>query len=102
LHDQALTRLKTPELNDWVQRMQDEHPAPLWRGYPVRFSYAHQIGHQPITISIQCNRPEAVDAAYRRYLTSRLRERFQLQVPIRLVFRQKTRRTPRGAKGQRA
>jgi len=102
LHDQASTRLKTPELNDWVQQMQDEHPAPLWRGYPVRFSYAHQIGQQPITISIQCNRPEAVDAAYRRYLTSRLRERFRLQVPIRLVFRQKTRRTPRGAKGQRA
>ncbi|MFL5393189.1 MAG: ribosome biogenesis GTPase Der [Myxococcales bacterium] len=102
LHEQSSTRLKTPELNDWVQQMQDEHPAPLWRGYPVRFSYAHQIGKAPITIVIQCNRPEAVDAAYRRYLTSRLRERFQLQVPIRLVFRQKTRRTPRGTKGQRA
>jgi GTP-binding protein len=102
LHDQASTRLKTPELNDWVQQMQDEHPAPLWRGYPVRFSYAHQIGVAPVTIVIQCNRPEAVDAGYRRYLTSRLRERFRLQVPIRLVFRQKTRRTPRGAKGQQA
>jgi GTP-binding protein len=102
LHDEASTRLKTPELNDWVQEMQDEHPAPLWRGYPVRFSYAHQIGKAPVTIVVQCNRPEAVDDAYRRYLTSRLRERFQLRIPIRLVFRQKTRRTPRGAKGQRA
>jgi GTP-binding protein len=102
LHDEGSTRLKTPDLNDWVQQMQDEHPAPLWRGYPVRFSYAHQIGQQPVTVSIQCNRPEAVDAAYRRYLTSRLRERYKLQVPIRLVFRQKTRRTPRGVKGQPA
>jgi GTP-binding protein len=102
LHDEASTRLKTPELNEWVQRMQDEHPAPLSRGYPVRFSYAYQVGTQPITVAIQCNRPEAVDAAYRRYLTSGLRERFRLHVPVRLVFRQKTRRTPRGTKGQRA
>jgi GTPase len=102
LHDQASTRLKTPELNEWVQRMQDEHPAPLSRGYPVRFSYAYQVGTQPITVAVQCNRPEAVDASYRRYLTSGLRERFRLHVPVRLVFRQKTRRTPRGTKGKRA
>jgi GTP-binding protein len=101
LHDQAATRLKTPELNDWVQRTQDEHPAPLWHGYPVRFSYAVQIGVRPITVAIQCNRPQAVDDAYRRFLVNRFRERFGLQVPVRLVLRQKSRATPRG-KGERA
>src|SRR5438874_6573644 len=54
LHDQAATRLKTPDLNDWVQRTQEEHPAPLWHGYPVRFSYAVQVGVRPISIAIQC------------------------------------------------
>jgi GTP-binding protein len=102
LHDQAATRLKTPELNDWVQKMQEEHPAPLWHGYPVRFSYAYQIGVQPLTIAIQCNRPQAVDEPYRRFLLNRLRERFGLQVPVRLVFRTKSRRTPRGTRGERA
>jgi GTPase len=101
LHDQAATRLKTPELNDWVQRTQDEHPAPLWHGYPVRFSYAVQIGVRPITVAIQCNRPQAVDDAYRRFLVNRFRDRFELQVPVRLVLRQKSRATPRG-KGERA
>jgi GTP-binding protein len=101
LHDQAATRLKTPELNDWVQRTQDEHPAPLWHGYPVRFSYAVQVGVRPISIAIQCNRPQAVDDAYRRFLVNRLRERFQLHVPVRLVLRQKSRSTPRG-RGERA
>jgi GTPase len=96
LHDQSATRLRTPELNEWVQRTQEEHPAPLWHGYPVRFSYAVQVGVRPITIAIQCNRPQAVDDAYRRYLTSRLRERFRLQVPVRLVLRPKSRATPRG------
>src|SRR5712692_5654628 len=101
LHDQAATRLKTPELNDWVQRTQDEHPAPLWHGYPVRFSYAVQVGVRPISIAIQCNRPQAVDESYRRFLVNRFRERFQLHVPVRIVLRQKSRSTPRG-RGERA
>ncbi|MFL5309458.1 MAG: ribosome biogenesis GTPase Der [Myxococcales bacterium] len=100
LHDQAATRLKTPELNDWVQRTQEEHPAPLWHGYPVRFSYANQVGVRPITIAVQCNRPQAVDEPYRRFLVNRFRDRFQLQVPVRLVLRQKSRATPRG-RGER-
>jgi GTP-binding protein len=100
LHDQAATRLKTPELNDWVQRTQEEHPAPLWHGYPVRFSYAVQAAVRPITIAIQCNRPQAVDEAYRRFLVNRLRERFQLHVPVRLLLRQKSRSTPRGRGGR--
>ena len=99
LHDEAATRIPTPQLNEWVQQMQDEHPAPLFHGFPVRFSYAYQVATQPVTIAIQCNRPQAVDDAYRRFLVHRLRERFQLRVPVRLVFRQKSRSTPRGSRG---
>jgi GTP-binding protein len=99
LHDEAGTRIGTPELNDWVQAMQDEHPAPLFRGFPVRFSYAYQVAVQPVTVAIQCNRPSAVDESYRRFLVNRFRERFKLRVPVRLVFRQKSRSSPRGSGG---
>jgi len=99
LHDEASRRLPTPQLNEWVQQMQEEHPAPLFRGFPVRFSYAYQVATQPVTIAIQCNRPQAVDASYRRFLVNRLRDRFQLRVPVRLVFRQKSGSTPRGSGG---
>jgi GTP-binding protein len=99
LHDEASTRISTPQLNEWVQQMQEEHPAPLFRGFPVRFSYAYQVATQPVTVAIQCNRPQAVDDAYRRFLVNRFRERFQLRVPVRLVFRQKSRSTPRGTSG---
>lgn len=99
LHDEASTRIATPQLNEWVQQMQDEHPAPLFRGFPVRFSYAYQVATQPVTVAIQCNRPQAVDDSYRRFLVNRFRERFQLRVPVRLVFRQKAGRTPRGVGG---
>ena len=96
--DEAHTKIGTPELNDWVQQMQDEHPAPLWRGFPVRMSYAYQVATQPITVAIQCNRPQAVDDSYRRFLLHRFRERFNLRVPVRLVFRLKSGATPRGTK----
>src|SRR3954467_8416959 len=99
LRDEASTRIPTPLLNEWVQQMQDEHPAPLFRGFPVRFSYAWQVATQPVTVAIQCNRPQAVDDSYRRFLVNRFRERFTLRVPVRLVFRQKSRSTPRGARG---
>ena len=98
LHDEASTRIATPQLNEWVQQMQDEHPAPLFRGFPVRFSYAYQVATQPVTIAIQCNRPEAVDDSYRRFLVNRLRDRFHLRVPVRLLFRRKSRSTPRGSR----
>jgi GTPase len=101
LHDEAATRIPTPQLNEWVQQAQDEHPAPLFRGFPVRFSYAYQVAIQPVTIAVQCNRPQAVDDAYRRFLVNRLRDRFLLRVPVRLIFRQKSRSTPRGSGGQR-
>jgi GTP-binding protein len=101
LHDEASTRLPTPALNAWVQEMQDSHPAPLWNGFPVRFSYAWQVARQPITIAIQCSRPHAVDESYRRFLLGRLRERFNLRVPVRLVFKKKSRSQPRGVGGPR-
>ena len=101
LHDEASTRIPTPALNAWVQEMQDSHPAPLWNGFPVRFSYAWQVARQPITIAIQCSRPHAVDETYRRFLLHRLRERFNLRVPVRLAFKSKSRNTPRGVGGPR-
>ena len=97
LRDESERRISTPQLNEWVQEMQDAHPAPLFRGFPVRLSYAYQVGAGPITIAVQVNRPQAIDDAYRRFLERRLRERFSLRVPVRLVFRQKSRATPRGS-----
>lgn len=96
LHDEAAVRIPTPQLNEWMQATQDEHPAPLWRGYPVRFSYVNQVATQPITLALQVNRPQAVDDAYQRFLVSRLRDRFKLRVPVRLILRAKSGATPRG------
>ena len=94
LHDEASVKLSTPKLNDWLQAMQDEHPAPLWRGFPVRFSYAYQVASQPVTIAVQVNRPQAIVDSYRRYLVNGLREIFKL------LFKEKSHSQPRG-KGEK-
>ncbi|MBS2022122.1 MAG: GTP-binding protein [Deltaproteobacteria bacterium] len=101
LRDESCRRLSTPELNAWLQDSQDTHPAPLWNGFPVRFFYAYQVAAQPPTIVIQTNRPGAVDDAYKRFLLHGLRDRFKLRVPVRLLFKLKSRAQPRG-KGERA
>jgi GTP-binding protein len=39
LHRQSVTRIPTPELNQFVQGVQEAQPAPLWRGFPVKFYF---------------------------------------------------------------
>jgi len=99
LYDQATTRIPTPQLNAWLQDVQDSQPAPLWRGFPVKFYYAVQVGTRPLTIAIQTNRPQAINDAYRRFMMNKLRETFELEVPVRFTFKQKSgnRRPKRGA-----
>ena len=49
---------------------------------------------------MQCNRPQAIDESYRRFLLGGLREQFKLRVPVRLLFKQKSQATPRGGRGR--
>ncbi len=90
LYDQSTARIPTPQLNAWLQDVQDSQPAPLWRGFPVKFYYAVQVGTRPITIAIQTNRPQAINDGYRRFMMNKLRETFELEVPVRFTFKQKS------------
>ncbi|HYQ82017.1 MAG TPA: ribosome biogenesis GTPase Der, partial [Anaeromyxobacteraceae bacterium] len=56
--------------------------------------YAAQVGQAPPTFAIQCSRPEAIGDGYRRFVENRLREAFRLEVPMRLLFKER-RRAPR-------
>lgn len=90
LYKQSTMRISTPELNAFLQDAQDSQPAPLWRGYPVKMFFAAQIATRPLTIAVSTNRPQAVVESYRRFMMNRLRERFGLEVPVRLHFKQKS------------
>lgn len=90
LHTQTIARLPTPDLNAFLQDVQESQPPPLWRGYPVKMFYVAQIATRPITLAVSTNRPQAIVDSYRRFMMNRLRERFGLEVPVRMIFRQKS------------
>ncbi len=96
LVEQVRARFPTPQLNELLEAIQKEHPAPLARGRPVKLYYVAQVAYAPPTFVIQCNRPEAIGDAYRRFVENRFRKAFGLEVPMRLVFKERRRRRQRG------
>ncbi len=92
LTEQFRARFPTPQMNELLEALQTEHPAPLARGHPVKLYYVAQVAYAPPTFVIQCNRPEAIGDPYRRYVENRVREAFGLEVPMRITFRERKRK----------
>jgi GTP-binding protein len=92
LVEQYRARFPTPQLNELLEAIQEEHPAPLAKGRPVKLYYVAQVAYAPPTFVVQCSRPEAIGDAYRRFVENRFREAFGLEVPMRLIFRERKRR----------
>ena len=87
---EAGRRVSTSQLNEFLQIVTRQHPAPMYHGRFVKFSFLVQTGIQPPTFIFFVNYPEGVTNFYRRYLENRLRHHFGFAgVPIRLRFRKK-------------
>jgi len=92
LVEQYRARFPTPQLNELLVAIQEEHPAPLARGRPVKLFYVAQVAYAPPTFVVQCSRPEAIGDPYRRFVENRFRKAFGLEVPLRLVFKERSRK----------
>jgi GTP-binding protein len=102
-------RVKTSELNAFVERVSAEHPPASPGRRHVRILYAAQTGVAPPTFVFFTNVATTFHFSYQRYLENRLREEFGFDgTPIRLHVR--ARRTQarsdraegaRGSKGRR-
>ena len=87
---EARRRVPTAQLNEFLQTVTHQHPAPMYRGRFVKFSFLVQTASLPPTFLCFANRPEGVTNFYRRYLENKLRQYFGFTgVPIRLRFRKK-------------
>ncbi len=93
LVEQYRARFPTPALNELLEAIQEEHPAPLAKGHPVKLYYVAQVAYAPPTFVVQCSRPEAIGDPYRRFVENRFRDAFGLEVPMRLIFRERKRRS---------
>ncbi|HHG91086.1 MAG TPA: ribosome biogenesis GTPase Der [Devosia sp.] len=81
-------RIPTAKVNRFLQTMVQSHPPPAVSGRRLKIRYMTQAKSRPPTFILFCSRPDALPAAYLRYLTNGLRERFDMGgTPLRLWVR---------------
>jgi GTP-binding protein len=87
-------RISTGDLNRLVHDALARHAPPSKRGRRLKIYYASQPGVDPPTFVFHVNDPGLVHFSYERYLENRLREAREFPgTPLRLVFRQRERRS---------
>ncbi|MEM7696268.1 MAG: ribosome biogenesis GTPase Der [Pseudomonadota bacterium] len=86
--DKWSARISTGRLNRWLEAATTRHAPPQVAGRRIKIRYVTQAKSRPPTFIAFCSRPDALPAAYQRYLINGLRETFDLPgVPIRLHLR---------------
>jgi GTPase len=81
-------RISTHKLNDWLRVVVERHNPPASSGRPIRLRYMTQPSARPPTFVIFCSKPDDLPKSYLRFLSSSLRDTFDLPaVPIRLQLR---------------
>ena len=89
--------VKTPELNQILDNLTQDHPPPSSNGRQIKLRYAHKVGSYPPTIMIHGNQTERLPSSYVRYLENRYRDKLDL---VGLPLRIKTRSTDNPFKGK--
>lgn len=88
VHGDWSTKVKTRDLNDWLQMAIARHPPPSVNGRRVKPKYMAQTKARPPTFVLFATRADQLPDHYRRYLINSLRESFELPgVPMRLTVR---------------
>ena len=88
VQEERLARLTTSQVNQVLQKAQDEHPAPSHAGRSLKMYYGLQVRSDPPTFMIYCNDPKLAHFSYMRFLENRLREQYSfLGTPIRIVMK---------------
>jgi len=88
VHKDWSARIKTRDLNDWLQYTTQKHPPPAPDGKRIKPRYMAQMKTRPPTFVLLCSRSEMMPEPYKRYLLNEMREAFDLPgVPLRLVLK---------------
>ncbi|MFN3515012.1 MAG: ribosome biogenesis GTPase Der [Phenylobacterium sp.] len=87
-HADWSTKVKTRDLNDWLQMAIQRHPPPAVNGRRVKPKYMAQTKARPPTFVMFATRADQLPDHYRRYLIHSLRDSFDLPgVPMRLTVK---------------
>jgi GTP-binding protein len=87
-HADWSTKIKTRDLNDWLQIAIERHPPPAVNGRRIKPKYMAQTKARPPTFVLFASRADQLPDSYRRYLINSMRESFDLPgVPVRLTVK---------------
>ncbi len=85
-------RIKTSELNAFLEAAIDAYSVPQKNNRPVKLNYMTQARVRPPSFVVWANTPDGVPTSYKRYLENRLRDAYGFEgTPIRIAIRQKRR-----------
>jgi GTP-binding protein len=88
IHKDWTTKVKTRDLNDWLQMAMQRHPPPTVSGKRIKPKYMAQTKARPPTFVLFSSRADQMPEHYRRYLINSLRESFDLPgVPLRITIK---------------
>lgn len=88
IYEQWNRRLKTGELNRWLDGALQRHSPPIVKSKRIKIRYITQIKARPPTFALFVNNITDFPDSYERYLVNGIREAFDLWgVPIRIVLR---------------
>lgn len=78
-------RVGTRELNDFFMEVIRQAPAPVFGVRDVKFYYLTQTRQFPPSFIAFANHPEGVDNSYRRFISKKLKEHWNLEgIPVRI------------------
>jgi GTP-binding protein len=87
-HADWSTKVKTRDLNDWLEMATQRHPPPSVNGRRIKPKYMAQTKARPPTFVLFASRADQLPESYRRYLINSLRESFDLPgVPLRVTVK---------------
>lgn len=90
IKEERTRRVKTSELNRFLEQLKLSHPPPIVRGKQAKLYYCTQHAVEPPTFVFFCNDPKQIGENYQRFLEKRIRENFGFYgTPIRLLFRER-------------
>jgi GTPase len=88
VQEERLVRLSTSQLNQILQKAQDDHPAPSHAGRQLKIYYGTQVRSDPPTFLLYVNDPTLAHFSYIRFLENSLREIYPfIGTPVRFVLK---------------
>jgi GTPase len=90
VHVNRSRRIKTSELNEFLEEVVRYQAPPTHRGAPIKINYGTQLPIAYPAFAFFSNHPKHIKESYRNYLENRIRERWNFTgVPLSIFFRDK-------------